>query len=80
VETIFRVINGSIKAAHQICRYGESYYADEIGTLKLTRVPKQEIKAGDMGYLITGIKREAKSKVGDTITDHDTPTNPYWWF
>jgi GTP-binding protein LepA len=47
VETIFRVINGSIKAAHQICRYGESYYADEIGTLKLTRVPKQEIKAGD---------------------------------
>jgi GTP-binding protein LepA len=79
VETIFRVINGSIKKGQRIkfVATGESYYADEIGTLKLNQVPKQEIKAGDVGYLITGIKEAKEVKVGDTITDHENPTtNP----
>jgi len=83
VETIFRVINGSIKKGQHIkfVATGESYYADEIGTLKLTQVPKQEIKAGDVGYLITGIKEAKEVKVGDTITDHDNPTtNPIGGF
>jgi len=76
VETIFRVINGSIKKGQHIkfVATGESYYADEVGTLKLNQVPKKEIKAGDVGYLITGIKEAKEVKVGDTITDHATPT------
>lgn len=83
VETIFRVINGSIKKGQHIkfVATGESYYADEIGTLKLNQVPKNEIKAGDVGYLITGIKEAKEVKVGDTITDHNTPTtNPIGGF
>ncbi|GAK88154.1 translation elongation factor LepA [Nonlabens ulvanivorans] len=76
VETIFRVINGSIKKGQRIkfVATGQSYYADEIGTLKLNQVPKKEIKAGDVGYLITGIKEAKEVKVGDTITDHANPT------
>ncbi len=76
VETIFRVINGSIKKGQHIkfVATGESYYADEVGTLKLNQVPKKEIKAGDVGYLITGIKEAKEVKVGDTITDHANPT------
>ncbi len=76
VETIFRVINGSIKKGQKIkfVATGESYFADEVGTLKLNQVPKKEIKAGDVGYLITGIKEAKEVKVGDTITDHANPT------
>jgi GTP-binding protein LepA len=44
------------------------YFADEIGTLKLNR-PKQVISAGDVGYLISGIKEAKEVKVGDTLTD-----------
>ncbi|WP_339684927.1 translation elongation factor 4 [uncultured Nonlabens sp.] len=79
VETIFRVINGSIKKGQHIkfVATGESYHADEVGTLKLNQVAKKEIKTGDVGYLITGIKDAKEVKVGDTITDHATPTtNP----
>lgn len=76
VETYFRVINGSIKKGQHIkfINTGKSYYADEVGTLKLTQVKKQEIKAGDVGYLITGIKDAREVKVGDTITDAKEPT------
>jgi GTP-binding protein LepA len=83
VETIFRVINGSIKKGQHIkfVATGESYYADEVGTLKLNQVAKKEIKTGDVGYLITGIKDAKEVKVGDTITDHATPTtNPIGGF
>ncbi|HEA31491.1 MAG TPA: elongation factor 4 [Leeuwenhoekiella sp.] len=79
VETIFRVINGSIKKGQEIkfIATGKSYFADEVGTLKLVQVPKKEIKAGDVGYLITGIKEAREVKVGDTITDKKEPTkNP----
>ena len=76
VETIFRVINGSIKKGQQIkfVATGQTYYADEVGTLKLNQVAKKEIKAGDVGYLITGIKEAKEVKVGDTITDAANPT------
>ncbi|MCB0427888.1 MAG: translation elongation factor 4, partial [Mangrovimonas sp.] len=76
VETYFRVINGSIKK-NQLIKFiatGKSYNADEVGTLKLKQVPKDEIKAGDVGYLITGIKEAKEVKVGDTITDAKEPT------
>ena len=76
VETYFRVINGSIRKGQQIkfIATNKDYFADEVGTLKLNQVKKNEIKAGDVGYLITGIKDAREVKVGDTITDAKTPT------
>ena len=76
VETYFRVVNGEIKKGQQIkfVNTGKNYFADEIGTLKLKQVPKQVVKTGDVGYLITGIKDAREVKVGDTITDAKEPT------
>ncbi len=76
VETYFRVIDGSIKKNQQIQFMATEgkYGADEVGTLKLNQVPKKEIKTGDVGYLITGIKDAREVKVGDTITDATNPT------
>ena len=76
VETIFRVINGKITKGQKIkfVATGKDYFADEVGTLKLTQAPKKEIKAGDVGYLITGIKDARDVKVGDTITDALNPS------
>ncbi|MDB2321566.1 translation elongation factor 4 [Flavobacteriaceae bacterium] len=76
VETYFRVINGSIKKNQQIkfIATGKTYGADEVGTLNLKQSPKPEIFAGDVGYLITGIKEAKEVKVGDTITDSKSPT------
>ena len=76
VETYFRVLNGEIKKGQHIMfmATGKSYFADEVGTLKLKQQPKHSIKAGDVGYLITGIKEAKEVKVGDTITDSKTPT------
>lgn len=76
IETYFRVFNGEIKKGQKIkfVATDKEYYADEVGTLKLTQVPKQSVKAGDVGYLITGIKTAKEVKVGDTITDFANPT------
>src|SRR6056300_574498 len=76
VETYFRVINGEIKKGQKIkfIATGKTYFADEIGTLKLKQQVKQSVKAGDVGYLITGIKEAKEVKVGDTITDAANPT------
>ena len=76
VETYFKVINGSIKKNQKIkfVATGKTYSADEIGTLNFTQTQKKEIKAGDVGYLITGIKDAREVKVGDTIIDSDNPT------
>ncbi len=76
VETYFRVMNGSIKKGQRIkfVATNNEYSADEVGTLKLNQVVKKEIKTGDVGYLITGIKDAREVKVGDTITDAKTPT------
>ena len=76
VETYFRVMNGEIKKGQRIkfVATDNEYNADEVGTLKLTQVPKKSIKAGDVGYLITGVKTASEIKVGDTITDALNPT------
>lgn len=76
VETYFRVLHGSISKGQNIkfMATGKSYFADEVGTLKLEQVPKKTIRTGDVGYLITGIKEAKDVKVGDTITDNKTPT------
>ncbi len=79
VETYFRVINGEIKKGQKIkfVATDKNYFADEVGTLKLTQHPQKSIKTGDVGYLITGIKDAREVKVGDTITDAASPTkNP----
>jgi GTP-binding protein LepA len=76
IEVIFRVINGKITKGQKIkfMATGKEYFADEIGTLKLNQVPKQEISSGDVGYLISGIKEAKEVKVGDTLTDAKVPT------
>jgi GTP-binding protein LepA len=76
IETYFRVFDGEIKKGQKIkfVATGKEYFADEVGTLKLTQVAKQSVKAGDVGYLITGIKTAKEVKVGDTITDFANPT------
>ncbi len=79
IETYFRIIDGSIKKNQKIkfMATGNDYFADEVGTLKLNQEPKKEIKTGDVGYLITGIKTAKEVKVGDTITDFANPTTEY---
>ena len=76
IETYFRVFNGEIKKGQKIkfVATDNEYFADEVGTLKLTQVVKQSVKTGDVGYLITGIKTAKEVKVGDTITDFANPT------
>ncbi|MCB0467925.1 MAG: translation elongation factor 4, partial [Aequorivita sp.] len=76
VETYFRVLNGEIRKGQHIkfMATGKSYFADEVGTLKLKQQPKDVVKTGDVGYLITGIKEAKEVKVGDTITDSKNPT------
>ncbi len=76
IEVIFRIINGTIKKGDKVkfVATGKEYNADEIGTLRLEQEPKDVISAGDVGYLISGIKEAKEVKVGDTITHRDRPT------
>ncbi|MDC1034762.1 translation elongation factor 4 [Flavobacteriaceae bacterium] len=70
IETYFKVVNGKLSKGDRVrfVSTGKDYGAEEVGTLKLSQVPKKEIKTGDVGYLITGIKDAKDVKVGDTIT------------
>ena len=72
----FRVTNGVIKKGDKVkfINTGKEYFADEVGILKLTPTPKDEVRTGDVGYLITGIKVAREVKVGDTITNALVPT------
>ena len=67
----FRVFSGKIKKGQEIkfLATNKNYFADEVGTLSLKQIPKNEIGCGDVGYLITGIKNAKEVKVGDTIVD-----------
>ena len=66
----FKIENGSIKKGDKVKFYntGMEYDADEIGILKMSMVPKQELSTGEVGYIISGIKDAKEVKVGDTIT------------
>jgi GTP-binding protein LepA len=70
IETYFKVVNGKLSRGDRVrfMSTGKDYGAEEVGTLKLSQVPKKEILTGDVGYLITGIKDAKDVKVGDTIT------------
>jgi GTP-binding protein LepA len=66
----FRVFNGIIKKGQQIkfLNTDKTYNADEIGVLKMELSPKNELRSGDVGYIISGVKKANEVKVGDTIT------------
>jgi len=76
IEVIFRVFDGAIKKGDKVkfVNTGKTYDADEIGILRLKQDPQEEISAGNVGYLISGIKVAKEVKVGDTITHVDRPT------
>ncbi len=71
----YRIMNGSLKRGDKIqfASTRQDYFADEVGVLKLTMTPKDEVKTGDVGYIITGIKVAKEVKVGDTITLANNP-------
>lgn len=71
----FRIFNGKIstKDLVKFVNTGKEYDADEIGVLKLGLSPRETLSAGDVGYIISGIKTAAEVKVGDTITHIERP-------
>jgi GTP-binding protein LepA len=73
----FRVKNGVIKKGDKVKFFntGREYNADEVGILKMDLSPKGEVRAGDVGYIISGIKTAKEVKVGDTITLAANPCN-----
>lgn len=72
----FKIQNGSIKKGEKVkfVATGKEYNADEIGVLRLKQEPRNEIKTGDVGYIISGIKDAREVKVGDTITSVSRPS------
>ena len=71
----FRILNGTLKKGDQVRFFNtqKEYAADEIGILQLKEVPQKVLKAGNVGYIITGIKKSKEIKVGDTITHKEVP-------
>lgn len=71
----FKIVNGSIRKGDLVKFFatGKEYDADEIGILKLTMSPRDEVTCGDVGYIISGIKTSKEVKVGDTITHVKRP-------
>ena len=71
----FRVMNGTLRTGEKVKFFntGVAYNADEIGVLKMDLLPKKQLGAGDVGYIISGIKTASEVKVGDTITHVDRP-------
>lgn len=75
VIAYFRIINGTLKHLDHVKFFStnEDYHADEIGILRLKMIPKKELSAGDVGYIISGIKDSGEVNVGDTITTVENP-------
>ena len=73
----FRIIDGELNKGDniQFINTQKSYFADEIGVLRLEQEPKEVVKTGDVGYIISGIKEAKEVKVGDTITLLKEPTS-----
>ncbi|ULB33811.1 MULTISPECIES: translation elongation factor 4 [Proteiniphilum] len=71
----YKVVNGSIKKGDSVkfINTGKEYDADEVGILRLSMVPKEEVRCGNVGYIISGIKTSKEVKVGDTITHVKRP-------
>lgn len=75
VIAYFRILNGTIKKGDKVkfINTGKEYIADEVGILRMSLEPRNEVKAGDVGYIITGIKVSKEIKVGDTLTHTARP-------
>ncbi|HTD98208.1 MAG TPA: translation elongation factor 4 [Mucilaginibacter sp.] len=75
IVAYFKVVNGEIRKGEKVKFFAteKQYNADEIGTLKLKQSPRDVIKTGDVGYIISGIKEAREVKVGDTITSVERP-------
>jgi len=75
IYAYFRVMNGTIRKGDKVkfVATGNEYYAEEVGVLRLKPEPRNEVCAGDVGYIIPGIKNSKEVKVGDTITHFDKP-------
>ena len=71
----FKVENGVIHTGDKVKFFntGKEYDADEVGVLKMDLVPRKELRTGDVGYIISGIKTSREVKVGDTITHIEHP-------
>jgi len=75
VIAYFRIFNGTVNKGDKIrfVNTGNEYHADELGILRMDLEPKKQLSAGDVGYIITGIKESKEIKVGDTITLSENP-------
>ena len=71
----FKIVNGTIRKDDfvKFVSTGKEYHADEIGVLKLDLTPREELSAGNVGYIISGIKTSREVRVGDTITHVNRP-------
>ena len=75
IISYFRVMNGTLKTGDHVKFYstGREYDADEVGVLRLNMEPCKQLSAGNVGYIISGIKTSKEVRVGDTITHVQTP-------
>ena len=71
----FKIVNGVIRPGDKVKFFntGMEYDADEVGVLKMDMIPRKELRTGEVGYIISGIKNAKEVKVGDTITHIDRP-------
>ncbi len=82
IVAYFRIFNGEIKKGDKVkfAATGKEYNADEVGILKLKQHPQDVIGVGNVGYIISGIKKASEVKVGDTITHSNNPAEPIQGF
>ena len=75
VIAYFKIVNGTIHKNEEVLFVNtkKSYHADEVGVLKMSLSPRNELRCGDVGYIVSGIKTATEVKVGDTITCVEKP-------
>ena len=75
IISYFRIMNGTLRTGDHVKFFstGKEYDADEVGVLRLNMEPRKELRAGNVGYIISGIKTSKEVRVGDTITHVDRP-------
>ncbi len=75
VVAYYRIFDGKLRKGDKVkfVNTKKEYHADEVGVLQLDYVPQEELSAGNVGYIITGIKQSREIKVGDTITQVNNP-------